>query len=90
MAQTLAAPHVLVVDDEPDLRSLYELTLLRAIQERSVRAIGSTQEEAADVRIVSATHKDLAADVQSGRFRQDLFYRLKVIEILVPPRAAWK
>jgi two-component system response regulator PilR (NtrC family) len=50
-----------------------------------VRAIGSTQEDAVDVRIVSATHRDLAADVQAGRFRQDLFYRLNVIEILVPP-----
>ena len=59
--------------------------LLRAIQERQVRPLGSTQEDAVDVRIVSATHKDLAADVQAGRFRQDLYYRLNVIEILVPP-----
>ena len=59
--------------------------LLRAIQERQVRSLGSTQEDAVDVRIVSATHKDLAADVQAGRFRQDLYYRLNVIEILVPP-----
>ena len=58
--------------------------LLRAIQERSVRPIGSTQEESVDVRIVSATRKDLQAEVQSGRFRQDLFYRLNVIEIAVP------
>ncbi|MDO5626308.1 MAG: sigma 54-interacting transcriptional regulator, partial [Pseudomonadota bacterium] len=59
--------------------------LLRAIQERRVRALGDTQEEAVDVRIVSATHKDLAAEVQAGRFRQDLYYRLNVIEIVVPP-----
>jgi two-component system response regulator PilR (NtrC family) len=59
--------------------------LLRAIQERTVRPLGSTQEDAVDVRIVSATHKDLAAEVQAGRFRQDLYYRLNVIEILVPP-----
>ena len=59
--------------------------LLRAIQERSIRPLGSTQEVAVDVRIVSATHKDLAADVQNGRFRQDLYYRLNVIEIIVPP-----
>jgi len=58
--------------------------LLRAIQERSVRSIGSTQEDAVDVRIVSATHKDLHAEVNAGRFRQDLFYRLNVIEIAVP------
>jgi len=59
--------------------------LLRAIQERQVRALGSTQEDAVDVRIVSATHRDLAADVAGGRFRQDLYYRLNVIEIVVPP-----
>ena len=51
----------------------------------SVRPLGSTQEETVDVRIVSATHRDLAADVQSGHFRQDLYYRLNVIEIVIPP-----
>ena len=59
--------------------------LLRAIQERSVRPIGSTAEEPVDVRIVSATHKDLAAEVKAGRFRQDLYYRLNVIELRIPP-----
>ena len=59
--------------------------LLRSIQERRIRSLGSTQEDVVDVRIVSATHKDLAAEVQSGAFRQDLYYRLNVIEILVPP-----
>ena len=49
-----------------------------------MRPIGSTQEDAVDVRIVSATHKDLHAEVQASRFRQDLFYRLNVIEIAVP------
>lgn len=75
----------LFLDEIGDLPLAMQSKLLRAIQERSVRALGSTQEEAVDVRIVSATHKDLAADVQAGRFRQDLFYRLNVIEILVPP-----
>jgi two-component system response regulator PilR (NtrC family) len=75
----------LFLDEIGDLPLAMQSKLLRAIQERSVRAIGSTQEESVDVRIVSATHKDLAADVQAGRFRQDLFYRLNVIEILVPP-----
>jgi two-component system response regulator PilR (NtrC family) len=59
--------------------------LLRALQERSVRPLGATHEEPVDVRIVSATHRDLSADVQSGRFRQDLYYRLNVIEVAVPP-----
>jgi two-component system response regulator PilR (NtrC family) len=75
----------LFLDEIGDLPLQMQSKLLRAIQERSVRALGSTQEEAVDVRIVSATHKDLAADVAAGRFRQDLFYRLNVIEILVPP-----
>ena len=75
----------LFLDEIGDLPLAMQSKLLRAIQERQVRSLGSTQEDAVDVRIVSATHKDLAADVQAGRFRQDLFYRLNVIEILVPP-----
>ncbi len=75
----------LFLDEIGDLPLAMQSKLLRAIQERQVRAIGSTQEDAVDVRIVSATHKDLAAEVQAGRFRQDLFYRLNVIEIVVPP-----
>ena len=74
----------LFLDEIGDLPLAMQSKLLRAIQERSVRSIGSTQEDAVDVRIVSATHKDLHADVQAGRFRQDLFYRLNVIEIAVP------
>ncbi|MGJ7546555.1 sigma-54-dependent transcriptional regulator [Variovorax sp. LT1R16] len=74
----------LFLDEIGDLPLAMQSKLLRAIQERSVRPIGSTQEDAVDVRIVSATHKDLQAEVQNGRFRQDLFYRLNVIEIAVP------
>jgi two-component system response regulator PilR (NtrC family) len=59
--------------------------LLRAIQERSVRPLGATAEVPSNARIVSATHRDLAADVQAGRFRQDLYFRLNVIHIPVPP-----
>jgi len=75
----------LFLDEIGDLPLAMQSKLLRAIQERQVRSLGSTQEEEVDVRIVSATHKDLAADVHAGRFRQDLYYRLNVIEILVPP-----
>ncbi|MEO5793522.1 MAG: sigma-54 dependent transcriptional regulator [Rhodoferax sp.] len=75
----------LFLDEIGDLPLAMQSKLLRAIQERSVRPLGSTQEDAVDVRIVSATHKDLAADVKAGRFRQDLYYRLNVIEIAVPP-----
>jgi two-component system response regulator PilR (NtrC family) len=75
----------LFLDEIGDLPLAMQSKLLRAIQERSVRPLGSTQEEPVDVRIVSATHRDLAQDVQSGRFRQDLYYRLNVIELLIPP-----
>jgi two-component system response regulator PilR (NtrC family) len=62
-----------------------QVKLLRAIQEKKVRRVGSTSEESADVRIISATHRNLAEEVQNGRFRQDLFYRLNVIELKMPP-----
>ena len=75
----------LFLDEIGDLPLAMQTKLLRAIQERSVRPIGSTQEENVDVRIISATHRDLAEEVQTGRFRQDLYYRLNVIEIVIPP-----
>ncbi|WP_019373110.1 sigma-54-dependent transcriptional regulator, partial [Melaminivora alkalimesophila] len=75
----------LFLDEIGELPLPMQAKLLRAIQERRVRPLGSTQEEAVDVRIVSATHRDLACEVQQGRFRQDLYYRLNVIEIVVPP-----
>ena len=75
----------LFLDEIGDLPLAMQSKLLRAIQERSIRPVGATQEEPVDVRIVSATHKDLAAEVQAGRFRQDLYYRLNVIEIMIPP-----
>jgi two-component system, NtrC family, response regulator PilR len=59
--------------------------LLRLIQERTVRPIGESREVPIDARILSATHKDLAALVADGRFREDLYYRINVIEIKVPP-----
>ena len=75
----------LFLDEIGDLPLAMQSTLLRSIQERRIRSLGSTQEDLVDVRIVSATHKDLAAEVQAGTFRQDLYYRLNVIEIVVPP-----
>jgi len=75
----------LFLDEIGDLPLAMQSKLLRAIQERAVRAIGSSSEQTLNVRIVSATHRDLAVEVQAGRFRQDLFYRLNVIEIRVPP-----
>ena len=75
----------LFLDEIGDLPLAMQSKLLRAIQERTVRPLGSAQEDMVDVRIVSATHKDLAAGVEAGSFRQDLYYRLNVIEITVPP-----
>ena len=75
----------LFLDEIGDLPLAMQSKLLRAVQERCVRAVGSVQEEPVDVRIISATHRDLGADVLSGRFRQDLFYRLNVIDIHIPP-----
>jgi len=74
----------LFLDEVADLPLLLQVKLLRAIQEKKVRAIGSQQEEAVDVRLLSATHKDLAQLVQEGAFRQDLYYRINVIELNVP------
>ncbi|MET1115143.1 MAG: sigma-54 dependent transcriptional regulator [Comamonas sp.] len=75
----------LFLDEIGDLPLAMQAKLLRAIQERRVRPLGSTQEETVDVRIISATHRDLAEEVPAGRFRQDLYYRLNVIEIRLPP-----
>ncbi|WP_238944729.1 sigma-54-dependent transcriptional regulator [Allofranklinella schreckenbergeri] len=75
----------LFLDEIGDLPLAMQTKLLRAIQERSVRPLGATQEEVVDVRLVSATHRDLATEVAEGRFRQDLYYRLNVIELRIPP-----
>ena len=75
----------LFLDEIGDLPLAMQSKLLRAIQERSVRQIGAVAEVPVNVRIVSATHKDLAVEVQEGRFRQDLYYRLNVIQVRMPP-----
>jgi two-component system, NtrC family, response regulator PilR len=74
----------LFLDEVADLPLPMQVKLLRAIQEKKVRKVGATQEEPVDVRIISATHKKLAALVESGNFRQDLYYRLHVIELSMP------
>ena len=75
----------LFLDEVADLPLAMQVKLLRAIQERSVRRVGGMNEESVDVRLISATHQNLAQCVMQGRFRQDLFYRLNVIDIRIPP-----
>lgn len=74
----------LFLDEVADLPLSMQVKLLRAIQEKRVRKVGSTVEEAVDVRLISATHRSLKACVDAGSFRQDLFYRLNVIELRMP------
>lgn len=75
----------LFLDEVADLPLPMQVKLLRAIQEKAVRKVGSNSEVAIDVRILSATHKDLAKEVDAERFRSDLYYRINVIELRVPP-----
>ena len=75
----------LFLDEVADLPLAMQVKLLRAIQEKSVRAVGGQQEQVVDVRVLCATHKDLSVEVAAQRFRQDLYYRLNVIELRVPP-----
>ncbi|WP_019584397.1 sigma-54 dependent transcriptional regulator [Thioalkalivibrio sp. ALE16] len=75
----------LFLDEVADLPLPMQVKLLRAIQERAIKPVGGTREIPVDVRILSATHHDLEKAVREGRFRQDLYYRLNVIELKVPP-----
>src|SRR5450755_3124178 len=74
----------LFLDEIADLPLHMQVKLLRVVQEKTVRAVGEAREEPVDVRILSATHKNLAELVAEGRFREDLFYRINVIELRVP------
>ena len=74
----------LFLDEIADLPLSMQVKLLRVIQEQSVRPVGASSEESVDIRILSATHKNLAGMVKAGDFREDLFYRINVIELHVP------
>ncbi|HBY6517378.1 TPA: sigma-54-dependent response regulator transcription factor ZraR [Klebsiella pneumoniae] len=75
----------LFLDEIGDISPVMQVRLLRAIQEREVQRVGSNQTLAVDVRLIAATHRNLAEEVSAGRFRQDLYYRLNVVTIEIPP-----
>jgi two-component system, NtrC family, response regulator PilR len=75
----------LFLDEVADLPLHMQVKLLRVVQEKTVRPVGESREERVDVRILSATHRNLSDLVATGRFREDLFYRINVIELRVPP-----
>ncbi len=79
-----ASGGTLFLDEVADLPLAMQVKLLRAIQEKAIRPVGASAEQPTDIRLLSATHKDLAKEVESGRFRQDLYYRINVIGVLVP------
>jgi two-component system response regulator PilR (NtrC family) len=79
-----ASGGTLFLDEVADLPLPMQVKLLRAIQEKKVRMVGSTQEENVDVRIISATHRNLGQMLETGHFRQDLYYRINVIELKMP------
>ena len=80
----------LFLDEIGELPAAQQATLLRVLEERRIRPLGSEQEIPVDVRIVAATHRRLADEVAAGRFRKDLYYRLQVVEINLPPLRAHK
>jgi len=75
----------LLLDEIAELPTPLQVKLLRVVQEKALRPVGATAEQAIDVRLLSATHKDLGQLVEQGRFRADLYYRLVVIEVHIPP-----
>jgi two-component system, NtrC family, response regulator PilR len=79
-----ASGGTLFLDEVAELPLPMQVKLLRSIQEKRVRKVGSTGEESVDVRIISATHRNLGEEVKNGKFRQDLYYRLNVIELRMP------
>src|SRR5690606_6164428 len=75
----------LFLDEIGEVSPAMQVKLLRALQEHEIRRIGENQNRAVDVRIIAATNRNLVDEIAAGRFREDLYYRLHVIELAVPP-----
>ena len=75
----------LLLDEIGEVPPAMQVKLLRVLQERQIRRVGENRNRAANVRVLAATHRDLVAEIRAARFRQDLYYRLRVVEIVVPP-----
>jgi DNA-binding NtrC family response regulator len=81
----LASGGALFLDEIGDMNPVTQAKVLRALENRTIERLGGTQPIPVDVRVISATHRDLAAEIRAGKFREDLFYRLRVVTVELPP-----
>ena len=86
----LASGGTLFLDEIGDMNPVTQAKVLRALENRTIERLGGTQSIPVDVRVISATHRNLAAEIRAGKFREDLFYRLRVVTIELPPLRAHK
>src|ERR1700726_3844444 len=86
----LASGGTLFLDEIGDMNPVTQAKVLRALENRTIERLGGTQSISVDVRLISATHRNLAAEIRAGKFREDLFYRLRVVTVELPPLRAHK
>jgi two-component system, NtrC family, nitrogen regulation response regulator NtrX len=86
----MASAGTLFLDEIGDMNPVTQAKVLRALESRKIERLGGSQSIDVDVRVISATHRDLAAEIAAGRFREDLYYRLRVVTLEIPPLRAHK